>query len=513
MAYQKFRKAITSHPFISSFLAGALASLSLPPLYVTPAFLLMGFVVYQAASASHWRGALMHISLGAYGWFLTSLYWIGHSLLIGDADYWYLLPFAFFGIPVIVSLFWSVFGSLGYGLGKSLSARILFILVALGFAEWAREFIATGFPWNAPGLIFLVSAPSAYLASYMGQTGLNILAFICAGIVPLWMALSVASRRRLMGICSALAVMMIGMSYFHSQQIPVASSDKPSTIRLIQPAIEQAEKWQADKRAQHLAKMLSLSKSPSDQPIDFVIWPEAAIAGNYVRNKDLVADMADQIAEFHQQSGGNGQWLTGVLRSNGVNKIYNSALVFRADGTKAFYDKTHLVPFGEYVPWRFIPFIDAIAGPVDFQAGLSVSPITVPNIGLVLPLICYEAIFPALTGRATQRPDLLVNITNDAWFGHTSGPYQHLAQTRMTAISYGLPLARVANTGISAVFNAKGTMIEYLPLGTVGVIDAELPHALPATIFARFGALPAALMLLSLLVFALVLDRVGQKRQ
>ena len=382
-----------------------------------------------------------------------------------------------------MSLFWSVFGSLGYGLGKSLSARILFILVALGFAEWAREFVATGFPWNAPGLIFLVSAPSAYLASYMGQTGLNILAFICAGIVPLWLALSVAGRRWLMGICSALAVMMIGMSYFHSQQIPVASSDKPSTIRLIQPAIEQAEKWQADKRAQHLAKMLSLSKSPSDQPIDFVIWPEAAIAGNYVRNKDLVADMADQIAEFHQQSGGNGQWLTGVLRTNGENKIYNSALVFKADGTKAFYDKTHLVPFGEYVPWRFIPFIDAIAGPVDFQAGSSVLPITVPDIGLVLPLICYEAIFPALTGRATQRPDLLVNITNDAWFGHTSGPYQHLAQTRMTAISYGLPLARVANTGVSALFDAKGTMIEYLPLGTVGLIDAKLPHALPATIF------------------------------
>ena len=199
-----------------------------------------------------------------------------------------------------------------------------------------------------------------------------------------------------MGICSALAVMMIGMSYFHSHKY-LLPHQISHPISAIQPAIEQAEKWQADKGPAFGENALTF-KSPSDQPIDFVIWPEAAIAGNYVRNKDLVADMADQIAEFHQQSGGNGQWLTGVLRSNGVNKIYNSALVFRADGTKAFYDKTHLVPFGEYVPWRFIPFIDAIAGPVDFQAGSSVLPITVPDIGLVLPLICYEAIFPALTG-------------------------------------------------------------------------------------------------------------------
>ena len=171
------------------------------------------------------------------------------------------------------------------------------------------------------------------------------------------------------------------------------------------------------------------------------------------------------------------------------------------------------MPFGEYVPWRFIPFIDAIAGPVDFSKGSAVRPLETESFGLILPLICYEAIFPHLTGQSTSRPSLLVNVTNDAWFGHSAGPYQHLAQTQMTAASYGLPLIRVANTGISAVISPTGQIQASLALGQAAVIDAPVPTALAQTWFARFGWWSFFALAIILIIGVLRLDRIMEKRQ
>ena len=499
-------------PYLLSACAGGLASLSLPPLYLSPALLLLGIIFYQAAHTSSWRQALCHMAAGGYGWFVISLYWISHSLLIGSQEYLFLLPVSFFGIPVIVTIFWAVGGLAGFLIVQHPAARLVAFVASLSVAEWGREFIATGFPWNAPGLIFLATQPTSQLASLFGQTGLNVWAFVLAAVIPLYLSVAKQHRHKLV-----MAVILCGATFgalviYAKQPAPMISAEA-ATVRLIQPHIPQAEKWDRSARASHLAHMAKLSLAPAQNPVDLIIWPESAFAGDYSRAKDLLADLATQISVHHQAQGGAGGLIMGSLRIDEAAQIKNTALYFDSDGSPHLYDKTHLVPFGEYVPWRVIPFIDAIAGPHDFTPGEAVTPFTIADIGQVQVLICYEAIFPALTGRATKRPDLLVNLTNDAWFGHTAGPYQHLAQTRMTAISYGVPLLRVANTGISAAFDATGQELAAIPLGQTDFVDLRLPPPLPAPFFARFGALLAGVMIGALLIGAVLLDRLLQNRQ
>lgn len=497
-------------PYVLSFLAGCVATLSLPPFYWIGAFLAFGYVMYQIAMARHWRAAVLHSALGAYGWFVTSLYWIGNSLLVGDAAHWFLLPFSVFGIPVLVTVFWVVGALVCYGIVRAPFARLLMLIACLSLAEWGREFIATGFPWNAPGLIFLAFDKSAYLAAYLGQAGLSFLAFATACVIPLFLTAQSTKHRALVAIITCGGVVIAISVISHHHNLAPLAGKSGALVRLVQPDISQDEKWIYEKRADHLAKLVRLSKRASDEAIDLVVWPESAFAGDYGREKALLHALKDQFAP---------DLLTGVLRFDDTGQLFNSAILIKNneptndEASVPIYNKTHLVPFGEYVPWRFLPFVDAIAKAGDFTAGTQVRPFEIDQIGTVLPLICYEAIFPALTGRATKRPDVIVNLTNDGWFGHTTGPYQHLAQTRMTAISYGIPLLRVANGGISAVYDGKGHRLAHLGLGRSGVIDHRLPAPLAATIFARFGVL---LMLIGCLILAVVsygLDHKSQNRQ
>ena len=505
---------LQKRPYLSSFLAGALSTLSLPPISFMPAFLLMGWVIYHFACAKQGKHALIHASLGAYGWFVTSLYWISNSLLVGEADYWFLLPFSFFGIPILVTIFWMAGALMADRLFARPVGRVLGFVALIGLSEWGREFIATGFPWNAPGLIFLATQPTAGLAAYFGQTGLNFIILFGAAVLPLFMLLKTQKARRLLGIYVGVSFVGLGvLSWHHTQITPLIPADDKAMMRIVQPAIPQAQKWQYDKRASHLADLMAGSLAPSKRPIDLIIWPETAFAGDYNQESELLDDLASQIAAHHQKTGGAGQLLTGVLRFDGNVNLRNSALLIDEGAHKSFYDKTHLVPFGEYVPWRFIPFIDAIAGPIDFVEGAEVRPLFVPHFDLVLPLICYEAIFPALTGRATSRPQLIVNLTNDGWFAHSSGPYQHLAQTRMTAISYGISVVRVANTGISAIIDGKGAITASLGLGEAGEIDAMRPAIYAPTLFAQQAWLIISSLFFVLFASAIVLDRIAEKRQ
>ena len=504
---------IAKSPYLRSFLAGGIAALSLPPLYFLPGFLALGYCLYHAATASHWRQAALHLSFGAYGYFLISLYWISHSLLVGKADYIFMIPVSFLGVPIIVSLFWLIFGMAGYMLARFAPARLLLIIAGLSVGEWGREFIATGFPWNAPGLVFLVHDVPAQLAAFGGQTWLNALAFIAAGIWPLYRLMPQSKKVILFG--SVMMIALLSSMAFYQYSLKPLSSDSPSkTVRLVQPHIPQAEKWQRENRPLHLAKMARLAIDNITEPADLIILPESAFAGDYHQHEEMVSDVVAQIRQPHQKKGGAGHVVMGALRFDEDDKLYNSALLYRAGKDKpVIYDKTHLVPFGEYVPWRFIPFIDAIAGPIDFNEGKAVYSVPLESIGHSLILICYEAIFPQLVGRAAMRPDILINITNDAWFGHTAGPHQHLAQTRMTAISYGIAMLRVANTGISAAFDAKGRTLGKIPLGLAGFRDIALPPPMARSFFAEFGLALFFIFTSLLVICGLTLDRFHRNRQ
>jgi apolipoprotein N-acyltransferase len=275
--------------------------------------------------------------------------------------------------------------------------------------------------------------------------------------------------------------------------------EKPITVRVIQPNAEQNMKWDADLASQWMERLLSRTSAPHiGRGPDVVVWPETALPYSLDGASDI-------LAEIDVAARGRPVMLGAVRRED--LRIFNSLVVTAAGGSVAqIYDKHHLTPFGEYMPlgdlfaWFGINGLAASEGAA-FSAGSGPELLSVHGAGHVLPLICYEAIFPGNL-RTEERPDWIVHVTNDAWFGKIAGPYQHLAQARMRAVEQGLPVVRAANTGISAVIDPKGRIVSALPLGVEGHFDEAIPAALPATLYARTGDWPA---LASIAVLAAVL--------
>lgn len=258
-------------------------------------------------------------------------------------------------------------------------------------------------------------------------------------------------------------------------------------LRLVQANIDQRLKWQESERVNTLRKYLALSSQPGAGPITHVVWPETALPYFLSTEPELLRVLAQVVPP-------GGLLLTGAVRADPPGtvpvQVWNSVHAIDDRGqVVATHDKFHLVPFGEYVPLRGILPIDKITpGASDFSAGPGPGTLVLPGLPPVSPLVCYEAIFPgAVTARTGQRPQWLLNVTNDAWFGQSAGPHQHFASARLRAVEEGVPMVRVANTGISAVIDPYGRVLASLALGREGVLDAALPEALPPTPFARFG--------------------------
>jgi len=239
-----------------------------------------------------------------------------------------------------------------------------------------------------------------------------------------------------------------------------------------------------------------------------LIWPESAFPFFLTREPEALA----QIAQLLQ---GGTVLITGAMRvAEPVDPsdpaAYNSIYVIDREGSiVSLYDKVHLVPFGEYLPFqdflerRGLMQLTKVKG--GYIPGTVRKPISVPRAPAFLPLICYEIVFPGEAVPSGERPAWLVNLTNDGWFGQSSGPYQHLQQSRVRAIEEGLPLVRAANTGVSAVIDPLGRLVRTLPLGTEGVLDSALPQPVAPTPYARFGDGPVGLAVL--LALALVVWR------
>jgi apolipoprotein N-acyltransferase len=276
-------------------------------------------------------------------------------------------------------------------------------------------------------------------------------------------------------------------------------------LRLVQGNIEQSLKWDAGRREQTFAHYIALTRHPGFERVTHVVWPETAIDYRFVSDYPAARIVGERLQRIATAIPQNGALILGAIRDE-RRQWFNSVHVIGSDGTvRATYDKYHLVPFGEYVPLRWLLRglgVEQIAhGAGDYSGGPGPATLAVPAAPSASPLICYEAIFPGeVAGR--PRPGWLVNVTNDAWFGLTSGPYQHFASARLRAVEEGLPLARAANTGISAVVNAYGVVVARMPIMTTGVLDAELPRAtVHPTFYARLG--DRSLLVLLLLGVAL----------
>lgn len=430
-------------------------------------------------AAAFRRGGL----IGA-GHFALALSWIVQPFFVDPWRHGWMAPFALLGMAFGLGLFWAAAGALGRRMGGAVP-----IALAWSAAELARGYVLTGFPWALPGHIW-TDTPLVQTASLIGANGLT-------AVTLLALAAPLAWGRRALAV-PALALAVAGGWSAHRLALP-EPSPPGGTLRLVQPAIPQTLKWDPDEARANFDLLLSLS---AGAPTGLIVWPETSVP--YLLTEGQGAALA--IAEAAQ----------GIPVAAGIQRVegdvgWNSLAVIGPGGLFGpTYDKVHLVPFGEYIPFGDLAYdwfgIRAFAAQTGaaYTAGTTRKLVDFgPGLGLALPAICYEAIFPQDL-MAAPRGDWLLQITNDAWFGTLTGPYQHLALARLRAVELGLPLVRAANTGVSVVTDARGRIVPaldgspaILPLGARGALDAALPGALPPPPYARMGDLPLALVLLA----------------
>lgn len=426
-----------------------------------------------------------------FGYFAIALRWIISPFLVDPVSHGWMAPFAIVLMASGGGLFWGLVTSVATRFWPASLAALIVLVTA---AETIRSLILTGFPWALLGHVW-VDTPVAQLASWGGPHFLTVLTMLAAASL-VWIV-----RERWMAV--SIPVLMLGLGLLKSGE--VVSSDlgaEPQIVRLIQPNAPQDEKWDADRKWTYLDRMLEFTND-GDVP-DLVVWPETALTTLLEYSELILAEMS-VVAR-------GATLVTGVnQRQNG--RFYNSFLVMDGNGVLTdIYQKSHLVPFGEFTPggeWLKrlgLPGYAASDGQA-FTPGSGDHLVNIRGIGPARALICYEGIFAEEISVGDERPRLLVLITNDAWFGNGAGPAQHLAQAQLRAIEQGLPMVRVANTGISAMIDPFGRITGQIALNTAGYLDVELPGSRPQTTYQRFGDTPVVILLCLALAGLVMLRR------
>ena len=426
-----------------------------------------------------WPAFRLGLAAG-FGHFALALSWIVEPFFVDIARHGWMAPFAVVLLAGGLGLFWAV----AAGLAARLPQPALGFIATFTATEGLRGVVLTGFPWAMVGHMW-IGTPVDQVAAIAGPLGLTLLTLILAALPVLL---------RLGGGVAAVAL-LAGVAGFGLWRLaPPLPPGPEGTLRLVQPNAEQALKWDGDLAEVFLGRLLALTAQGT--PADLTIWPETAVP--------YMLEYAPSVAGMITDASGGRAVAVGI-QSEAAGRFYNSLRVLEGKGRQtAAYEKHHLVPFGEYVPFGDLAYrwfgITAFAAQTGstYSAGPGPRVLDLGRFGKVLPLICYEAVFPRLVNGAPERADWMLQITNDAWFGLWTGPFQHLAQARLRSVEQGLPLIRVANTGVTAVIDARGRVIDELPFGTVGALDSTVPGALPPTAYTRWGDAPVWLALAGL---------------
>lgn len=475
------------------FLLGAAAALGHPP-FGWPLATLAALCALQVAvlAAPGWRAAAFWGWLAGAGYFAAALHWIVEPFLVDAARHGWMAPFALVFISAGLALFWALAFGLAARIAAPVAARAVALAGALAGAEYLRAVLFTGFPWASVGHAW-IGTPVAQLARLAGPHGLTLLTLGLAAALVAMLARWRPVPAALAWTAGVVALAAGTLAWERATLPPPPGADAP-VVRLVQPNAPQREKWDPDRALDFFDRQLAYTAA-GEAP-DLVVWPETSVPWFL----DRAAAPLSRIAEAARGAPA----VVGVQRLEPPLSYYNALAVIDARGeVAAVYDKAHLVPFGEYVPLGGMMSRFGIHGLAaneggGYSAGPGGEVVELPGIGPALPLICYEGIFAEEVGDYPVRPRLLLLITNDAWFGRFSGPYQHLAQARLRAIEQGLPMVRAANTGVSAVIDARGRVTAEIPLGEAGWRDAALPAALPPTLYARTGDWPAILAMLAM---------------
>ncbi|MEM6851060.1 MAG: apolipoprotein N-acyltransferase [Pseudomonadota bacterium] len=489
----------------AAFLAGCLGATAFAPFYVVPAFfaalIILVWLLDGARNSKRprWTAAFTGWAFG-FGYFLLGVYWVSFSMLVDADQYAWMIPFAVSGLPAYLALYPGAACALAVRFWSAGPRRLLVFAAAWSVMEFARGHVFTGFPWNGSAQVWAAAPLMAQTAAWIGAFGLGLVTVLLAA-AP---AASVTADGRFLRsralLRRPLAFTFVGLgalALFGAVRVTAlapsaaeAAAPRP-WVRLVQPNIAQRDKWKAELRGPNYQHLLRLTAQPSSEALSAVVWPESATAFSFSQT------------EWAQEAAGEALPAGATLfmgsirydRSETPQRYYNAVHAFNVEhgaGTiRATYDKHHLVPFGEFMPLSDLLRAIGVTALINLEGGFSkgdgLKTLRVGGAPAVSPLICYESIFAAASYAKGERPEWLAVLTNDAWFGDTSGPRQHLDQARLRAIETGLPVGRAANTGVSAMIDPFGRVTHRLPLYETGVIDAPLPAALPPTVFTAVG--------------------------
>jgi apolipoprotein N-acyltransferase len=532
-----------------AFIAGAIGALALAPIDFLPAMIVpMTIAVWLLDGAAEskdggiWRPgfriAAVRRAFGigwwwGFGYFIAGLWWLGAAFLVQPDDFAWALPLGVVALPAGLAFF----PALGFALARLIwapgASRILALAGALGFSEWLRGHVLSGFPWNAYGMALgdhLIFAQFAAIGGLYGLTVLSIAIFAAPALiadgkssfgsvsgVPRW-------REKLPVGLAVAVISFVGLAAYGGLRLAAGHRAVVASVkvRIMQPNLSQDMKFSADDRLSVVDRYLSLSDRSTGPghtglaDFNVLVWPESAFPFVLAQTPEALARIGNALPPGTFLITGAARAVDKVADGKHRTIYFNSMQVLARGGLILdTYDKVHLVPFGEYLPfgqwfdWLGIrQFVDVPGG---FESGLSHTFLSLPGLPLAVPLICYEAIFPEEVARAVkagdQRPGFLVNVTNDAWFGTTAGPYQHFAEARLRTIEEGLPMVRGGNTGISAIIDPYGRVEAKLGLGEAGVVDGFLPKLIAPPPFAHIPVLAGILAWASALFLSLVLRR------
>jgi apolipoprotein N-acyltransferase len=489
-----------------AFASGAVSALAMAPFDAWPLlFFTFPVLVWLVDGAAAGRlGGVPSAAIAGwwfgFGYFLAGLYWIGYAFLVDAKTFGWLMPFAVIALPAGMACYSAVGLALARMLWTRGPTRLIALAVALTAAEWLRGHLFSGFPWNVYGYALTGPTVLAQGAALVGIWGLTFIA-VAVFAAPATLTDDTADTR------------------WPWSRTPIVFVEGVR-LRIMQPNLQQDQKFNYGAKQKVMSEYLELSdrstgpQSAGLRDVTHLIWPESAFPFLLTREPDALAQIAALLPE-------GTVLITGAIRApeappgRPVERAYNSIYVIDHDGSiLSVYDKIHLVPFGEYLPFQNVleklGLLQLTKLPGGFIAGERRRAMDVPRAPRMLPFLCYEIIFPGQAMPDGARPGWLINLTNDGWFGISSGPYQHLQQARVRSIEQGLPLVRAANTGISAVIDPLGRILKSLPLGSEGVMDASLPRPIAAPLYARTGDSGVALVIGAALI--LVIRRRAQRR-
>lgn len=516
-------------------LAGALGALSLAPFHAFPVlWVSFPVLVWALDGAADMKEGHRLARLGpaffvgwafGFGWFLAGLWWIGVAFLVDAEEFGWLLPIAIATLSIGLGLFHGLAAALARLLWSEGPARIAALVVGFFVADWLRGHVLTGFPWNLIGYGFAANAPMMQIDSVLGGYGLTPLAVLVFAAPAV-----LASRRKAdLRFLAAITIVFVAVVGWGAARLHFAPTEFVPDVRfrIVQPAIDQVKKLSSDYKTETLERYVELSRRPAigtdgkPLPTDLrsgtggaggipgithLVWPESAFPF-------VLANEPWALSTIAQLIGDRTVLFTGAVRGEAPaagevrHRWYNSIYAIGRDAEiLAAYDKAHLVPFGEYLPFQDALESIGLRQLTKLRGGYSAGPglrtLTLPGLPPFAPLVCYEIVFPGEVVEAGHRPEWMLNVTNDAWYGMTPGPWQHLHQARLRAVEEGLPVARAANNGISAMIDPMGRIVADLTLGAVGVVDADLPKSTESTVFSRFGMIPSGVLVLFAFLWA-----------